>query len=94
MVLKAYVDFKGIQRSVAFEKGDKVQELRYLIMVAFSDVGLDKVPPARVKLLTYDESVQDYVRLALHTKLEENIPVKVELKEGKVKCTLLRFMQR
>ena len=82
------MDFKGIQRSVSFEKGDKVQELRYHIMVAFSDVGLDKLPPARVKLLKYDESVQDYVRLHLDSKLQENIRVKVELKEDKVKCTL------
>jgi len=89
VVLKAQVDFKGIKRSVSFEKGDEVLELRYLIMVAFADVGLDKLPPARAELLKYDEGDQDYVPLPLDTILEKDINVKVQLTEDKVKCTVL-----
>ncbi|XP_020624494.1 uncharacterized protein LOC110061969 isoform X2 [Orbicella faveolata] len=89
VVLKAQVDFKGIKRSVSFEKGDEVLELRYLIMVAFADVGLDKLPPAHVELLKYDEGDQDYVPLPLDTTLEKDINVKVKLTEDKVRCTVL-----
>lgn len=77
VVLKAKVDFKGIKRSVSFEKGDLVLKLRYLIMVAFSDVGLNKVPLASVELLKYHHGVQDYVSLPLDKKLEDNIQVKM-----------------
>jgi len=78
-----------MKRSVAFEKGDDALKLRYFIMVAFADVGLDKLPPANVELLKYDEGVRDYVPLPLDTILEENVQVKVELKDYKVKCTVL-----
>ena len=88
-MLKANVDFKGIKRSVSFDKGDLVLELRYLVMVAFADVGLDKYPPAQIELLKYDEDDQDYVPLPLETILEDDIKVKVELRGDKVKCTVL-----
>ena len=89
MVLKAHVDFKGIKRSVSFEKGDDVLILRYLIMVAFADVGLDKLPPANVELLKYDEGVQEYVPLPVGTKLQEDLKVKLEVTGSKVKCIIL-----
>ena len=88
-MLTAHVDFQGIKRSVVFEKGDDALKLRYFIMVAFADVGLDKLPPAHVELLKYDEGVRDYVPLSLDAILEENVKVKVELKGNKVKCTVL-----
>jgi len=91
VVLKAKVDFKGIKRSVSFEKGDLVLKLRYLIMVAFSDVGLNKVPPASVELLKYHHGVQDYVSLPLDKKLEDNIQVKMRSsykQNGQVQWTL------
>ena len=74
---------------MVFEKGDDALKLRYFIMVAFADVGLDKLPPAHVELLKYDEGVRDYVPLPLDAILEENVKVKVELKGYKVKCTVL-----
>ena len=89
MVLKANVDFKGIKRSVSFEKGDAVLKLRYLIMVAFADVGLDKYSPAQIELLKYDEGDQDYVLLPLDTILEDDLKVKVELTGSEVKCIVL-----
>lgn len=71
-----------------FEKGDDALILRYFIMVAFVDVGLDKLPPAHVELLKYDEDVRDYVPLPLNSTLEENVQVKVEL-SNKVNCIVL-----
>lgn len=82
------MNFKGIQHSVSFEKGDEVLKVRYLIMEALSDGGLDKVPPARVKLLKYDESVHDYVHLPLDSKLQEDLQAKVELTQDGVTCIL------
>ncbi|KAL9955864.1 hypothetical protein ACROYT_G037257 [Oculina patagonica] len=78
-MLKAHVNFKGIERAVSFEKGDKVIMLRYLVMVAFSDVRLDKVPPDCVKLRKYDDSVHDYVPLPLDLKLVKDLKVQVKL---------------
>ena len=89
-MLTAHVHFKGIQRSVSFEKGDKVQELRYLIMEAFSETGMNKMPQGFVNLFKYDESVQDYVALHPELNLKKDVDVKVELSpfHDKVKCTL------
>ncbi|XP_078348397.1 uncharacterized protein LOC144633394 [Oculina patagonica] len=78
-MLKAHVNFKGIERAVSFEKGDKVIMLRYLVIVAFSDVRLDKVPPDCVKLRKYDDSVHDYVPLPLELKLVKDLKVQVKL---------------
>lgn len=88
-MLEAHVEFKGIKRTVSFEKGDDVLKLRYFIIIAFADVGLDKLPPAHIELLKYDESVQDYVPLPLDAILRGNVKIKVELTGGKVKCTVL-----
>ena len=87
-MLKAHVVFEGIKRTVSFEKGDDARKLLYFIMVAFADVGLDKLPPADVELLKYDEGDQDYVPLPLDTILEEDVRIKVKI-EGKVKCIVL-----
>ena len=78
-MLTAHVNFKGIQRSVSFEKGDKVQELRYLIMEAFSETGMNKMPQGSVNLFKYDESGQDFVALHPELNLEKDVDVKVEL---------------
>lgn len=78
MVLKAEVDFKGIKRSVSFEKGDEVLKLLHLIMVAFSDVGLNEVPPSSLELLKYHKSAQDYVRLPLGMKLYGDTQIKMD----------------
>lgn len=87
MALKAQVDFKGIERSVSSEKGDNVLKLLHLIMVAFSDVGLNEVPPASLDLLMYDESIQDHVRLPLDWKPKGDIAVKLEYSNTyKVHC--------
>ena len=88
-MLEAHVEFKGIKRTVSFEKGDDVLKLRYFIMIAFADVGLDKLPPARIELLKYDDSVQDYVPLPLDAILRENVKLKVGLTGDQVKCTVL-----
>lgn len=90
MTLTAHVNFKGMERDVSFQKGDEVTKLRYLVMVAFSDVGLNKVPPACVKLLKY-ESVEHHVPLQLDLNLEDDIQVQVKLpstQEEMVKYTL------
>ena len=60
-------------------------KLLYLIMRAFADVGLDKLPPASIELLEYDESEQDYVPLPLNKTLRENVQIKVELRGDQVK---------
>lgn len=78
MVLKAEVDFKGIKRSVSFEKGDEVLKLLHLIMMAFSDVGLNEVLPSSLELLTYHNGVQDYVRLPHGMKLYGDTQIKME----------------
>lgn len=79
-MLKAYTTFEGIHRVVSFEKGVEVLELRDLIIRAYSNVHLDRVPPACVKLLKFDESVHDYVHLPVDsTPLEEDIRVKAKL---------------
>ena len=87
------MDFKGIKRNVSFEKGDNVLKLLHLVMVAFSDVGLNEVPPARLDLLKCDESIQDCVRLPLDWKPEGDIAVKLEYSNGnyKVHCLSYRY---
>ena len=89
------MNFEGIERDVSFEKGDEVIILRYLVMVAFSDVRLDRVPPACVKLLKYDESVHDHVLLPLDLKLEKDIQVQAKLpstQEEMVKYICIQLM--
>ena len=64
----------------------------HLIMIAFNDVGLNEVPPASVELLKHHENLQDYVRLPLDRKLEEDTTLKMESSytggTPKVQCTL------
>ena len=72
------MDFKGIKRSVSFEKGDEVLKLLHLIMMAFSDVGLNEVLPSSLELLTYHNGVQDYVRLPHGMKLYGDTQIKME----------------
>lgn len=72
------MNFKGMERDVSFEKGDEVAKLRYLVMVNFSDVDLDKVPPACVKLLKF-ESPEHHVPLPLDLRLEDDIQVQAKL---------------
>ena len=93
-MLEAHVEFKGIKRTVSFEKGDDVLKLRYFIMTAFADVGLDKLPPAHIELLKYDESVQDYVPLLLDAILRENVQLKVEVTGDEVKCTVFYIITK
>lgn len=57
MVFKVYVDFKGINCSVFFEKGDNVLKLFYFVVIVFSDVSLNKVFLVSLELLKYDESI-------------------------------------
>lgn len=92
MALKAHVDFKGINRSVSFEKGDNVLKLLHLVVIAFSDVGLNKVPPASLELLKYDDSIQDYVCLPLDWKLEGDTAVKLERSRGSSQVHCLSYM--
>jgi len=84
VVLKAKAEFIGIERIVSFEKGDEVLKLLHLITVAFSDVGLNKVPPASVELLKYVEGIQDFVRLHPDLKLVDDLQVKVGYKKDQV----------
>lgn len=78
MVLKAEVDFKGIKRKVSFEKGDEVLKLLHLVMIAFSDVGLNEVPPSSLELLKYREGVEGHVRLPLGMKLYGDTQIKMD----------------
>ena len=75
---------------MSFEKGDEALKLLHLIMVAFSDVGLNKVPPARIDLLKYHEGIQDFVRLPLDSKLEDPIQaqVRINYKQDQVRCEI------
>lgn len=97
-MLKAHVDFKGSEREVSFEKGDKVIKLRHLVIVAFSDKRLDGVPPdmeglpldviSSTCLTLYDES---HVPLSPDSTLEKSVKVKAQLpstKEDMVRYTL------
>jgi len=72
------VDFKGIKRSVSFEKGDEVLKLLHLVMIAFSDVGLNEVPPSSLELLKYREGVEGHVRLPLGMKLYGDTQIKMD----------------
>ncbi len=78
-MLKAHVNFKGIELDVSFEKGDNGMTLRHRVMGAYSGVRLDRAPPACVKIQKYDESVKDHVPLPLDLRLEEDIKVQVKL---------------
>lgn len=72
-MLKVHVTHEENKRIISFQKGGEVKEFRHLFLQVFSDVLLDQVAPANVKLQRYDDSFEEYVDLGNEERLEEDI---------------------
>ena len=71
-MLKVHVTHEENKRIISFQKGGEVKEFRHLFLQVFSDVLLDQVAPANVKLQRYDDSFEEYVDLGNEERLEED----------------------
>ena len=72
-MLKVHVTHEENKRIISFQKGGEVKEFRHLFLQVFSDVLLDQVAPANVKLQRYDDSFEEYVDLGNEERLEEDL---------------------
>ena len=72
-MLKVHVTHEENKRIISFQKGGEVKEFRHLFLQVFSDVLLDQVAPANVKLQRYDDSFEEYVDLSNEERLEEDL---------------------
>lgn len=72
-MLKVHVTHDENKRIISFQKGGEVKEFRHLFLQVFSDVLLDQVAPANVKLQRYDDSFEEYVDLGNEERLEEDV---------------------
>ena len=72
-MLKVHVTHEENKRIISFQKGGEVKEFRHLFLQVFSDVILDQVAPANVKLQRYDDSFEEYVDLSNEERLEEDL---------------------
>ena len=72
-MLKVHVTHEENKRIISFQKGGEVKEFRHLFLQVFSDVLLDQVAPANVKLQRYDDSFEEYVDLGNEERLEEDV---------------------
>ena len=72
-MLKVHVTHDENKRIISFQKGGEVKEFRHLFLQVFSDVLLDQVAPANVKLQRYDDSFEEYVDLSNEERLEEDV---------------------
>ena len=72
-MLKVHVTHEENKRIISFQKGGEVKEFRHLFLQVFSDVILDQVAPANVKLQRYDDSFEEYVDLGNEERLEEDL---------------------
>ena len=72
-MLKVHVTHEENKRIISFQKGGEVKEFRHLFLQVFSDVLLDQVAPAKVKLQRYDDSFEEYVDLGNEERLEEDL---------------------
>ena len=72
-MLKVHVTHDENKRIISFQKGGEVKEFRHLFLQVFSDVLLDQVAPANVKLQRYDDSFEEYVDLSNEERLEEDL---------------------
>lgn len=72
-MLKVHVTHDENKRIISFQKGGEVKEFRHLFLQVFSDVLLDQVAPANVKLQQYDDSFEEYVDLGNEERLEEDV---------------------
>ncbi|XP_073240013.1 uncharacterized protein [Porites lutea] len=72
-MLKVHLTHEENKRIISFQKGGEVKEFRHLFLQVFSDVLLDQVAPANVKLQRYDDSFQEYVDLSNEERLEEDL---------------------
>ena len=72
-MLKVHVTHDENKRIISFQKGGEVKEFRHLFLQVFSDVLLDQVAPANVKLQRYDDSFEEYVDLSNEDRLEEDL---------------------
>ena len=83
-MVKVHVTFNETKRILSHQKGGVIKELRHLFLQVFSDVLLDQVAPADVKLQRYDPSFKDYVDFNSDEKLEDDIRVRaLVLKQNK-----------
>lgn len=72
-MLNVHVTHEENKRIISFQKGGEVKEFRHLFLQVFSDVLLDQVAPANVKLQRYDDSFEEYVDLSNEERLEEDL---------------------
>ena len=72
-MLKVHVTHEENKRIISFQKGGEVKEFRHLFLQVFSDVLLDQVAPANVKLQRYDDSFEEYIDLSNEERLEEDL---------------------
>ena len=75
-MVKVHVTFNETKRILSLEKGGEIKELRHLFLQLFSDVLLDQVAPAAVKVQRYDPSFEDYVELNNDEKLEDGTKIR------------------
>ena len=75
-MIKVHVTHDENKRIISFQKGGEVKEFRHLFLQVFSDVLLDQVAPANVKLQRYDDSFDEYVGLSNEETLEEDLKLR------------------
>lgn len=82
---KAHITYGDSKRTITYNKGEAVQELRHHFLRAFSDELSDDVAPANVKFQRYHDNFQDYEDLANDAQLEDNAKLRVVVthKQGK-----------
>ena len=75
-MMKIHATCNETKRILSLQKGGEVKELRHRFLQVFSDVFLDQVAPADVKLQRYDPSFEDYVELNSDEKIEDDTKIR------------------